>query len=469
MSEPRPGLNSAVVSNRVRELGRAATVTIVSEDPDSQQQQRRLGRAVAFVHMADAGQIPRETAVEIEPLLLAGRAMDFAARLKDFSTRRLTPAVVEDFAKMAGIGPRSLLTHILPVLKDADVLDYTVEDATLAGVEEYVGVTGTLVEQAYRVLTQLAPTAAELALLHSVELASWAPLTESQHLHELVRRGFGDSIASHGYHLALSVGVNARVASSDLGEDVAFNPYVWGSGQVSIAKFLRSLPSAERDVMLRLCEQASDRPGLALPALQASPQALTSARKVGLIQATTVKSSAAGGSSQTYVFSPLLETEDDRARTTEALHQRKLFVAHILFGVEKARSGYGRITHPTVLVRKLYERGSVGPATNIGTDYHLLEAQGIVSVDPGYGDRAFLRMVKPEIVRDGLDWLERTGGAGTDSGVSPRLLRSPSEFVTPEQDRAALSDQGATDEVARSMVLRLREEVQSATRQDSVL
>ena len=83
---------------------------------------------------------------------------------------------------MAGIGPRSLLTQILPVLKNADVIDYTVEDDTLAGVEEYVGVTGTLVEQAFRVLTELAPTAAELALLHSVELASWAPLTESQHL-----------------------------------------------------------------------------------------------------------------------------------------------------------------------------------------------------------------------------------------------------------------------------------------------
>ena len=155
--------------------------------------------------------------------------------------------------------------------------------------------------------------------------------------------------------------------------------------------------------------------------------------------------------------------------TTEALHQRKMFVAHILFGVEKAKLGYGRITHPTVLVRKLYERGSVGPATNIGTDYHLLEAQGIVSVEPGDGDRAFLRMVKPEIVRDGLDWLERTGGTGADRDVSPRLLRSPSQFITPEQDRAGLSDQGATDEVARAMVLRLREEVQSATRQDSVL
>lgn len=415
--------------------------------------------------MADNGGIPQTTAAEIESLLLAGRAMDFAARLKDFSPN-LTPAAVRDFARMAGIGPASLLTHILPALKAVDVIDYTTADGTLVGLEEYVGITATLIEQAFRVLVHLNPTPTEMALLHSVEVASYAPLTESQHLNELASRGFNDAAAQHSYRLSLSAGVNKQVFSTDLGEHVVFNPYVWGTSQIEIAKFLRSLPSAERGVMLGLCEQASHRPGLALPEVSASRRALVSAQKVGLIQAATVKSSAGTGTSQTYVFSPLLETEDDSTLTTEALHQRKMFVAHIRFGVEKARSGLGRIANPTLLVRRLYERGFIGPATNIGTDYHLLEAQGIVSIEPGYDDRVFLRMVKKEIVRDGLDWLERAESAGSDHFVSPKLLRSPSEFINPEQNRARLSDQGATDEVTRAMVLRLREEVQRATRQD---
>lgn len=431
---------------------------------------RRLGRAVAWVHMADNGNIPQAVATDIEPLLLAGKAMDFAARLKDFGTTSLTGEVVSGFARAAHIGPLTLTSQVLPALKHADVLDYTVSTAgAVSGVEEYVGVTGTLVEQAIKVLKALNPTRTEVGLLHSVELASWAPLTESQHLEQLTRRGFSDEEARHGLRLALGAGVNQRVLSKDLNEAVVFNPYVWGTKQVTIAKFLRSLPSAEREVMLGVCEQASDRPGLALPSLLADPHVVASARKVGLLQATTVKSSADGGSSQTYVFSPLLETEDDKSLTTEALHQRKMFVAHILFGVEKAKSGYGRIQDPAVLVRRLYQRGQVGPATNIGTDYHLLEAQGILAVDPsGDGDRAFLRMVKPEIVKDGLDWLERSGDAGTGS-PDAKLLRSPSSFTTPEQDRAMLGDQGAADEVAREVVLALREEVQRATRQDNVI
>lgn len=439
----------------------------MSKPPDVAR--RRLGRAVVFVHQHDTGQIPQDVSVEVEALLVAGKAMDFAARLKNFTAAQLTPAVVSEFAKQAGIGERALVRDVLPALQAADVVAYSSTDGKLVGLEEFVGVTGTLIEQALKVLEALKPSAEELALLHSVEVASWAPLTESQHLDQLTKRGFTDEVARHGYRLARAIGVNKRIRAAELSENVVFNPYVWGTEQVTIAKFLRSMPSAERDVMLGICEQASASPGLALPSLSATPGVINSARKVGLLQATTVKSTSAGVTEQTYVFSPLLETEDDKLLTTEALHQRKQFVAHILFGHEKAKAGGGRIMDPVVLVRALVNRGQVGPATNIGTDYHLLEAQGIVTVDGPPGGRAFLRMVKPEIVQDGLDWLERTTGGGTGIGESPKLLQSPGAFITPEQDRAQLGDQGAADEVTRAMLLRLREEVQSATRQDRVI
>ena len=240
---------------------------------------------MVFVHEHDTGQIPRPVTVEVEALLMAGKAMDLAARLKNFSSPQLTPAVVTEFAKQSGIGQRELLQSALPALKQADVIGYTSNNGQLSGIEEFVGVTGSLVEQALRVMHALNPSAAELALLHSVEIASWAPLTESQHLEQLTRRGFDDTTAAHGYRLALAIGVNKRVRATDLNEDVVFNPYVWGTEQITIAKFLKSLPSSERDVMLGICEQASDRPGLALPSLIGNPQAVNSARKVGLLQA----------------------------------------------------------------------------------------------------------------------------------------------------------------------------------------
>jgi hypothetical protein len=209
-----------------------------------------------------------------------------------------------------------------------------------------------------------------------------------------------------------------------------------------------------------------ERPGLALPGMAGSPGLITSARKVGLIQAATVKSTSAVGP-QTYVFSPLLETDDDKLVTTEALHQRKLFVAHILFGSEKAQARGGRIMMPTTLVSALLRNKVVGPVHNIATDYHLAEASGIVRVEVQNDGKGLLHLVKEDIVQGGLDWLRASqGSASNSSGILLPKRASPGSFTTPEMDRHQLPDEAAANEVTVSAILRLREEAQNATRRD---
>lgn len=175
-----------------------------------------------------------------------------------------------------------------------------------------------------------------------------------------------------------------------------------------------------------------------------------------------------GQASQTYLFSPLIDREDDSLRTTEALHERKLFVAHIMFGHERAVAAGGRIRSPVVLVNALLHRGAVGPASNIGTDYHLLEAAGIVRVDPANG-RSMLRMVKPEIVSDGLDLLRRMVGDSSDELDASALgdLRPPRAFMSPEADRLSISSDAASNELFSGAILRLREEAARAARHES--
>jgi hypothetical protein len=356
------------------------------------------------------------------------------------------------------------------MLKQADVVDYTLVDNRVAGLADFVGLSGPLLRQALRVLAAMGPQPVERAVLHSVEIASWAPLTRSQHLEQLVRREYDDATADEALKITLALGINKTVPSAALREDVVFNPNVWGSGQEDVARFLRGLPPGERDALLGMCEQASSRPGLALPNYRGfDAGVINSAKKVGLIQAATVKSTAAGGgAAQTYVFSPVLESIDDTYPTTEALHQRKLFVAHILYGVEKAQAGGGRIMTPLRLVEVLNDRGYVGPASNIATDYHLLEAQGIVGVRPTGGGRAYLDAVKPEIIEGGLAWLRAAAGGtvedATDVDQILGNLRPPHAFTTPEGERAATGDLGVSDEITASAVLELRALRQEAQR-----
>jgi len=356
---------------------------------------------------------------------------------------------------------------VLPALKRANIADYTLNSDELASVVEFLGVTGTLVEQAYRLLLELKPSREEHVVLHSVEVASFAPLTRTQHIEQLVRRGFSEQEVKLGLDLSIAAGLNKRIRSSELNEDVIFNPYVWEAGTLDVATFMAKLPSNERDVLLGIVQKAAQTPGLALPRFtEASPGVLGAARKVGLLQAATVKSTSRGIQEQTYVFAPMSDAEDDRLDTTESLHLRKLFVAHILFGHQKAGLEGGRIMDPIVLTSALLGRGRIGPATNIGTDYHLLETHGIVRVEESAGGRAYLHLVKDEIVRGGLGWLRSTMPSGGAGEPDLKLLRSPSMFTNPEAERARLSDDPAALEVAHAVVLRLREEAKSATRQD---
>jgi hypothetical protein len=442
------------------------TRAAVTDHASAEVTRKRLGRAVLFILQQAPVITDSLVRADIETILLTGQAMDFAARLQGFGSGA-TPDLARGYARLAGLTTRTL-EQVLPVLKAADVIDYRpAPGGGLGFVEEYVGITAPVIEQTYRVLYGLRPSDAEIAVLHSVEIAAWAPLTEAQHLQQVSRRGLTDRAAAEGLRLAMAAGINKRVWSSDLNEHVVFNPHVWGTGQVQIATFLSRLPPGERDAIMGIFEQASTRPGIRLDQITASPALLTSARRVGLVQAATVRSSQ-GSRSRTYVFSPLMQAADDGVATTEALHLRKLFVAHILFGQEEAVPWGGKINDPTRLVGKLLDTGRVGPATNIGTDYLMLEGHGVVRVEPaGDTGMAYLRVLKREIVEGGLDWLKAGFGAIPAGSASARLHQAPGSFTSPEVDRASLPDEGAASEIMLSIVLDLRKEAQRAARADS--
>lgn len=433
----------------------------------------RLGRALFYLHQQVRYVTERVVRAKLGQLIAAGEAMDYAVRLRGHRDE-LTPALAAEFAVQAGFPAFRLHIEVLPKLKAADLIDYQPgPDGTgVSYIQEFVGLSGRVIDQAMRLLELYGPSPTELAVLHSTEIATWAPLTVTQHSELLSRRGFSQQQVTEAVRLTLAAGVNMQVYSADLREQVIFNPNVWGAQSADIASFIRSLPSAERESLLGMCEQASHRPGLALSSYAGfSGAILTSARKVGLVQAATVRSSVAGTLPQTYVFSPLMEAADDHLISTEALHERKLFVAHILYGHEKAISERGRIYDPRVLVDRLLRRGRVGPASNIASDYHLLEGNGIVAVRPSsIQGRAYLDVVKKDVVEGGLAWLnqaleQQSPGEGADPGE----LMPPATWSTPEGDRVGIADEGAASEITTSAILSLRkarEEAQRAARFD---
>jgi hypothetical protein len=154
--------------------------------------------------------------------------------------------------------------------------------------------------------------------------------------------------------------------------------------------------------------------------------------------------------------------------STDVLHERKLFVAHILFGHRNASYATGRIQQPLVLVRALLRNGEVGPATAINSDYPLLESHGIVKVkSSSISGRAYLSLVKRDVVEESLPLLEAALGDTPETTARQSIgsLWLPSSFRGPEDDHRNLrAPSEASADLFNSAIMKLREDVQKVTR-----
>lgn len=398
--------------------------------------------------------------------------MDLAARLR----RRgegLTSTEVLAFASLVGLDQADLVMWTLPLLDGNGVIAADIRNGEIRRVDEFVGVAAPFLEQVAGVWQALNPPEEEECALESVDLAAHAPMAKSDHFAALEAAGFPDHIRESALHALAALSLVQRAKSEALGEDVIYNEYVWGDTAISIANFLKGLPPDERDILTTLSSYALEQPGSPATSVGAIDQdIMRGARKVGFLDPATVVTRA--GRSESFIFSPALENELAARNTSDSLHERKLFVAHIMFGHHFGFPGTGRIISPRVLVRALLNRGTVGPATAITTDYPLLESHGIVRVRPsGFGKQSYLELVKEDVVKDALDLLE-TSSLGTDPDLASddplTSLWLPGSFVGPEDERAKAPTlrPGPARELFDSTIDRLREATAEAARGEDV-
>lgn len=395
--------------------------------------------------------------------------MDFANRIRRRGAD-LTTVEIFEFGRLAGLDRSDLVLWALPVLQRAGILTYTLSGADVSGMEEFVGASAPILQQTCDVWSQLHPTTEDECALDVVALGASAPLTLSDHQAALDAMGYHPDVTKRALAAAGALGLLRRVHSADLGEDIVFNEYVWGENAPRIAAFLNSLPADERTVLAHLSGQAMEHPGVPVTRIAGvQAEVMRGARKVGFIDAARVVT--ATNRQESFVFSPALEREMAKKNASDALHDRKLFVAHMLFGHYFGFPGTGRIDDPMVLARALLNRGTVGPATAITSDYPLLESFGIVRVRPSamQKGRSYLELVKKDVVEDSLALLSAASGAGGGVDLSEQdpleALWLPGTFVDPERDRHALHEpKPEAKELFDYTIQRLRNELGRVTR-----
>jgi hypothetical protein len=428
-----------------------------------------LGRTVLRAYMNLSGIAPSPARVIFDATYRAGQAMDLALRIQRHGRVSLEELTL--FARLAHLAPSDLQLWCVGELEKAGLVEARRDplSAEIEEVEEQVGVAAPVLEQAAQIWENVGPSLAERCAIASSDHLTFAPMSESDHRGALEAEGFKKEIQDEALRALAGVGMLHRLPSQKLGEDVLFSPYVWGTDAVDIAEFMRNLPPNERQMLAGLSRAVAERPGTSIEALSTNSRLLQGAQKVGLIDSARVITK--GGAGREFGFSPSLE-RTLRHGPTDVAHERKLFLAHILFGHRYAPFATGRIADPIVLVEALINRKVVGPATAIGRDYPLLEAKGIVRVEK-VGERAYLHLVKEDVARDGLELLRL---ALRDSEAPPgaknplESLWLPGGFRPPERTRAELPNlqPGVEAEVITSTVEELREQAAREMRREVV-
>jgi hypothetical protein len=415
-----------------------------------------MGRTIIRAYLNLQNVLPSLATSKLGATRAAGMAMDVALRVRRHG--RLTIDELSRYAALAAVSGSDLRLVTIPALNAAGVVEVlTNEFGDTVGIEEQVGVARPVMEQTAAVWDWLGPSALERCAIASSDLLAFTPLGLTAHKDVLEQQGFLPSLHDEAFQILRAVGMLRSSPSAALGEPVLYSPYVWGTEAVGIAEFMQRLPANEREVLSSLSRTVAERPGASVDGLVPNARTVEAARKVGLIATTRVLTT--GGSEHAFAFSPALDSQLGTG-DGDVVHARKLFVAHILYGYRYGHAGTGRIAEPLVLVNALINRGRVGPATAIRTDYPLLEARGIVRVREDTAGMAFLELVQEDVAKDALELLRQALGddaAGHDAHGRLDALWVPGVFRGPEEDRAHLPEiAGAEAEVFSSTVEELR-------------
>jgi hypothetical protein len=423
---------------------------------------RATGLAVLRVYANLRASSPSPAYVTLETTWKAGRIADLALRIR--RQKKLSFEAICRFGELVTLSSDDLIRWGLPCLSTVGIVDYNVDpDGSPLTIEERVGVAAPVLDQVASIWEELGPSVTERCAAMSADHAAFCPMTEAEHRTALELQGFPAEHHERAFQALTAIGLLQRARSTALRERVLWAPYVWGTEALDIAAFMGRLPTNEREALSALSRRAAERPGVSTEDLGAEQKIVKAARHAGLFDTTRVM---AGDDERGFAFSPGLEKAISGG-LTDATHERKLFVAHILNGHRYGHPGTGRIEYPIALVRALINRKAVGPTTAAQREYGLLEGAGIVRAEPVGGGKAMLHLVKEDVAEESLDLLRRAldEDPSQQADSIEKLWIPGSAMTTPEKDRRSLpAPEGNEREIVQSTIEHLREDIRRSTR-----
>ena len=382
-----------------------------------------------FRHLSTYGS--SQPKADLAALEYCGRALEVAVCLQGSGVMAVARA--EGIASAAGISRRDLHRELLPTL---DHLGWVHLERDAQGqitiVSEQVPPLAEVFASADRLLSIISPDPIERMALAVLDATTRMPITVETATDIATRIGTEQG-ATRAIEDLESLHLCVRQRTDD-GTTVLFNPNVWAADRDYSQAALRAEDGPVYSALSGLIEEVAATAGLPESDVTSTEQRwIDYAVAQGLLLRSLVKTST--GAQQAFLFAPHMGRSAFNAPTgiDPSGHVRQL-IGSMVFA---RRFASNRLFAPRAFLNRLLREGEAGDASNIGTDYSMLETSGIVRVDRANRYYKFV-LLKPNIAEGAIDYLDNTGTSGTTSGG----LRDQRTFVYPESERARMQTPG---------------------------
>lgn len=353
--------------------------------------------------------------------------------IKDFEKIRI-------FAADLDIYDSDYLTSVLlPKLERKGAIDiYKDGTGAISKIEENITSEDEVLKITGELWNESSPGEEEQISLEIIDICTDIPRLNSELKDAIISKGY--SKANISIDLSKKFSIIQEHDVPGIMEPVFHTPYYAKENVTKIMHSLNGLENGDRELLENCLSYVSSNQATPISKLQnLPPDMLLRCEQIGLIDITKVETIS--GNTENFVFSSSMWNPFGHSLLKDEQEHVRALLSCIRFGQIAPTEIDGQsfpIKMPDKYVAALVRKGRVGPSTPIGTDYIILEREGIVNIEESSSKPGQYEMVlvKDDIAESARRILSRGRDIDLESyNEDNKLLSQVGDFENSVQNR----------------------------------
>ncbi|MDD4126776.1 MAG: hypothetical protein PHV39_03710 [Methanomicrobium sp.] len=308
------------------------------------------------------------------------------------------------FAADIGIYDERIISQmIVPALEKTGAIQPYMKNGDIFKIEENISSEEEILKIVGETWTESNPSDEESISIDAINICSEIPRLKGELDEEISSLGFKS--CELGIDLATKFGILQKYDIPGVREPVFHTPYYARENTQKIIHTIGGLESEDKKSatdILQLVSKNQSTPLSSMKSLQ--KDIIDSMQQIGLLDCTKVET--ASGVSEKFYFTPGMWNPLHKAKYNDEQEHIRAILSCVKFGQISPSKVNGipyKIKMPDKYINALIQRGKIGPSSPIGSDYIVLEKEGIVRIEESDKKGQYqMHLIKEDVAKSAL-------------------------------------------------------------------